>query len=122
MALDHLRELPQVLDVSQSAAVGKKGRFVHEIQVLCTPDALPQVSRRAFEETTTIGLRWRLEQRLVLPRTHVTRQGLRVKRVERPGGMTTAKAEIDDVVDRRSHAQRASLRQQAEQAGKVDDE
>lgn len=114
VALDHLRGLPEVLDVSQTVAVGKKGRLVHDVQVLCTPASLPQVSRRCFEETTTIGLRWRLEHRLVLPRTQVIREGLRIKRVERPGGATTAKAEIDDVHDRRTHSERTSLRRRAE--------
>jgi uncharacterized protein (TIGR00299 family) protein len=121
VALDHLRALPGVLEVTQAAVLGKKGRLVQDVQILCVSDALSDVSKRCFLETTTIGLRWHLEQRLVLPRTALERNGLRVKRVERPGGRMTTKAEIDDVKDLESHAERCALRRSAEHKDARDD-
>jgi uncharacterized protein (DUF111 family) len=103
-----------VLEVTQAAVVGKKGRLVQDVQILCISDALPDVSKRCFLETTTIGLRWQFQQRLVLPRTLLEHNGLRIKRVERPGGRVTTKAEIDDVSNLESHAERCALRRSAE--------
>ena len=52
-------------------------------------------------ETSTIGLRWRIEQRLCLDRWAETTQAagmvLRRKRVRRPDGQETVKVESDDV-------------------------
>jgi len=114
VALDHLRAVPAVLEVTQAAVVGKKGRLVQGVQILCLSGAVPDVSKRCFLETTTIGLRWHLEQRLVLPRMPLERNGLRIKRVERPDGWTTTKAEIDDVKNLESHVERCAHRRRAE--------
>ena len=62
-----------------------------------------------FSETSTIGLRWRLEQRVVLPRMAVSnaKAGVRTKQVTRPGGEVTVKAESDDVSGESLGARRA---------------
>lgn len=97
IGLDRLRALPGVLDVGWWAATGKRGRLVAAVQLLCTPAALEEAIAACFAETATIGLRWRLETRRVLPRAAVEVEvdgtALPVKRVRRPGGAVTAKVE-----------------------------
>ena len=115
--LDHIRAAQGVLDVTQSAVVGKKGRMAAHVQVLLEPRELENVIAACFEETTTIGLRHQLTEGAVL-RRHVetveTDGGkLQVKIVERPGGVRTGKAEAADVAHHRSHAARTRLRREA---------
>ena len=112
--LDALRALPEVADVLQMPALGKKGRLTTHVQILCDPHALETVRRRCFLETTTLGLRWRIEQRAVLHREIRQQNELRVKTVTRPDGIRTAKAEIDDVRYVHGHAERVARRRAAE--------
>src|SRR2546423_656398 len=58
IGLDHIRLLEGVLDVGQSAVLGKKGRMAVHVQVLATPAGLDAAVQACFEETTTIGLRY----------------------------------------------------------------
>ena len=99
LGLDALRATEGVLDVLQLPALGKKNRLAAQVQVLARPERLEAVIERCFAETTTIGLRWRLEARAVLARETVsvtTSEGaIGVKLVTRPGGERTAKAEIE---------------------------
>jgi len=114
VALDRIRADANVIDVTQSLAIGKKGRMMAAIQVLTRPEAVAPVSALCFRQTTTLGLRSRIEARAILPRRAVTAEGgIRVKLAERPGG-TTAKAEIDDAATADSQKQRAELRRAAE--------
>jgi uncharacterized protein (TIGR00299 family) protein len=117
VGLDALRASAGVLDVVQLPALGKKGRLVSQIQVLARPETLDATIDRCFAETTTIGLRWRLEARAVLAREAVTVAApdgeIAVKVVSRPGGVRTAKAEIDQAAGR-GHAVRAGRRRAAE--------
>ena len=46
----------------------KKGRTGVQVTVLCRPDLVPLLRDILFRETTTIGLRWRLENKASLPR------------------------------------------------------
>jgi uncharacterized protein (TIGR00299 family) protein len=116
--LDRLRQLAGVHDVLQMAAYGKKGRMAMHVQILAQPDALGEVTEACFRETTTIGLRTQPARGVVLPRRHadvaVGGRNLRVKLVERPGGIS-GKAECDDSLALEGHAARARLRRQAEQ-------
>jgi len=59
-------------DVYRAAVQMKKGRTGVQITVLCSPDRLPALREILFLETTTIGLRWRIENKLALDRTFVT--------------------------------------------------
>ena len=68
LGLDALRAADGVLDVVQLPAFGKKGRLAAQVQVLARPERLDAVIERCFAETTTIGLRWRIEARAVLAR------------------------------------------------------
>lgn len=126
VALQRLRESPAVLDVLQSPAFGKKGRMVAQVQILTRPQTVEQVLQRCFSETSTLGVRWQTVQRTVLERQTDERlvtvdddnqrinQRIRVKRAERPGGVTTVKAEMDDLAQRGGHAARQALRRRAE--------
>jgi uncharacterized protein (TIGR00299 family) protein len=118
--LEALRAADGVLDVVQLAAFGKKGRLATHIQALARPERLDAVIERCFVETTTIGLRWRIEARAALVReviTAATPDGeVAVKLVTRPGGLRTAKAEIDQVIGD-GHAARSNRRRAAEARG-----
>jgi len=110
VALDHLRAFPGVIDVTQSVALGKKGRMMASVQVLAKPDALDTVCDECFRQTTTLGLRTRIEARRILARREVQADARRVKLAARPGG-TTAKAEMDDVAGlAEGHGVRAAAR------------
>jgi uncharacterized protein (TIGR00299 family) protein len=115
--LDALRATAGVLDVVQLPAFGKKGRLATQIQVLARPERLDAAIDRCFAETTTIGLRWRIEARAVLAREVVSVAApdgsVEVKVVARPDGARTAKAEIDQVAGA-GHAARATRRRAAE--------
>jgi hypothetical protein len=117
LGLEALRAADGVLDVVQQPAFGKKGRLAAHIQVLARPERLDAVIERCFVETTTIGLRWRIEERAVLAREVVevaTSDGrIPVKIVTRPDGLRTAKGEIDQVSGD-EHATRSSRRRAAE--------
>ncbi len=113
--LDHIRELREVFDVTQSSVVGKKGRMAAHVQILVSPRELENVIVACFEETTTIGLRHQLTDGAILRRRLETIEmeggdNLRVKIVERPGGMRSGKAEAADVARHRGHLKRARLR------------
>jgi uncharacterized protein (DUF111 family) len=49
----------------------KKGRAGVQMTVLCRPDLVPALQELLFRETTTIGLRWRLENKVALAREFV---------------------------------------------------
>lgn len=117
VALDRLRAADGVLDLSMGTRIGKKGRPLHDLRLLVRADALEAVRELCFHETATIGLRWRMERRAVLPRTAalatVDGQCVRVKRVERPGG-GGAKAESDDLAGLGGLAERRRIKRRAE--------
>ena len=96
--LENLRAHPDVLEVLQIPAMAKKGRMGHVVQVITKSAAKDAVAEACFIETTTLGLRWRTESRLVLDRSLVTtKQGIGVKLAKRPDGSISAKAEADDI-------------------------
>lgn len=125
MGIENLRGHPGVLDLTQSAVFGKKGRMMAHIQILVSPAYLDEVIERCFRETTTIGLRHQVVRGIGLKRelatTTVAGRELRVKVVERPGGRT-AKAESEDVRAYTDHARRARFRSQAERSVLNDEE
>jgi uncharacterized protein (TIGR00299 family) protein len=117
--LEALRATDGVLDVIQLAALGKKGRLTSQVQLLARPEGLDAVIDACFAETTTLGLRWRIEARAVLSRTSrtVTAAGgeVAVKVAIRPDGTRTVKAEQGHIgAGPGGQAGRAGRRQAAE--------
>ncbi|MGA2649080.1 MAG: nickel pincer cofactor biosynthesis protein LarC [Terracidiphilus sp.] len=55
-------------DVYRASVQMKKGRTGVQVTVLCPPDLVPILRDLLFRETTTIGLRWRLENKASLAR------------------------------------------------------
>lgn len=120
VALERIREQKHVYDVIQSPVYAKKGRIAQHIQVLCTVKDIQKVADACFEQTPTLGLRWHIVNRFMLERTMYLATDnettdVQVKVVERPAGVVTAKAEIDDVrIHGDTHAQRANIRDKVE--------
>lgn len=88
-------------DVYRAAVQMKKGRTGVQLTVLSSPDRLPALRELLFRETTTIGLRWRIENKLALNREFVevsTQWGLvRIKVArENSGSITNASPEYED--------------------------
>jgi uncharacterized protein (DUF111 family) len=116
VSLDQIRAEAGVLDVVFQLAIGKKGRAVFAVRVLCSSSEERGVSARCFEETTTLGMRVQPLRRHLLPRSLSqvpTLDGVAgIKSVIRPCGVTTVKVESDDLVHirglqaRRDHARR----------------
>jgi hypothetical protein len=112
-AAERLRLLDGVLDVALSPASGKKGRPLTCFRVLAREEALAGLQEACLHQTSTLGLRWHIEDRVVLRREQRQGAGLRVKCAERPGGCWTAKVESDDLepaagLAERRHRQRAA--------------
>ena len=89
------------LDVYLVPIVMKKGRPGHELTVLCKPADRERLSSLILIHTSTIGLRWSLMERCVLPRESVSvmvnDQHIAVKVVTLPDGSQRAKPEADAV-------------------------
>lgn len=109
-ALERLRAAEGALDVTQTPQMGKKGRAIFLIRVLCQPEKAEAMIDLAFAETSTLGVRQANLTRTVLERRlHSTELGL-VKLARRPGG-ATAKVESDALVETPSlGARRAQAR------------
>lgn len=56
------------LDVSLFQGIGKKGRPVFKIEAIIPDYKLKEICEVIFKESTTIGLRYRREKRIVLKR------------------------------------------------------
>lgn len=88
------------LDVFFTPVQMKKNRPGTLVSVICLPDAVGSVSDILFQETTTIGLRWRTENRIVARRQIrriETRHGtVRVKLAESRGRVVNMTPEYDD--------------------------
>lgn len=123
VGLERLRAEDGVLDVLQSPVFGKKGRMLAAVRLLARPEAAEAAIQACFAETTTIGLRWGLAERVALTRREAAVGPLAVKVVDRPGDRATAKADIDGVVAAPGgQAERAARRRRAEAAALDEDE
>lgn len=118
LGIDALRKVEGILDVLQVTAIGKKGRMVCQLQVLCRPDALGRAVEACFAQTSTLGLRWSVVARSALMRetvvTNATKEQVLVKVASRPDGRHTAKAEAESVRHVGGRIERDELRRVAE--------
>lgn len=100
VAFEHIRNTQGVLDVSAQPGIGKKGRAVFTVSVLCKPEAESLVSRTCFSETSTLGIRIQHLTRRILNRREERvddkRGSSRIKLAERPGCLS-AKVASDDL-------------------------
>ena len=117
--LERIRNDAAVFDVIQIPAIGKKGRQASHIKILADPTKQEEVIALCFQQTTTIGLRFRATEAVALPRqtesVQVAGRQVRVKIVRRPGIGATAKAEADDLlVAGEGYSARAELKTKAE--------
>lgn len=116
-AAERLRREKGVLDLLLIAAQGKKGRPVTMFHLLIDPCYLDACSRLIFQETSTIGLRWSMLNRIVLPRqTRCTDDGLRMNEVLRPDGNVTKKIESDELESLATLAFRRQTKAAAEES------
>ena len=116
VGLENIRDTSGVLDVLQWSAAGKKGRIATKIEVICHPGELEKVADRCFLETTTIGLRWRIESRRLLDRdlsgVRVGDAEFQTKTTSRPNGSHSVKPEMDELKRVEGHFEREKLRAQ----------
>jgi uncharacterized protein (TIGR00299 family) protein len=115
--LGRLREVAGVRDLISFQGIGKKGRWIQSIRIMADPARREPVIAAVFDETTTLGLRIRQEERAVLSRRTVIVEDagreVHVKIAERPT-RRTAKAEADDVASKaKGAAGRSALRRAA---------
>jgi uncharacterized protein (TIGR00299 family) protein len=96
VAADRLRAVPGVRDLVLVPAIGKKGRPMHTFRLLVAPGRREPAAEACFTETSTIGLRWQMARRAILPRVLSSSGSLRMKAVMRPAG-PSGKAESDDL-------------------------
>jgi uncharacterized protein (TIGR00299 family) protein len=91
------------LDVFMTAVLMKKNRPGHLLTVLCEPALKSPLAELILEESTTLGIRFREEERTILPRVPIsvrTRYGtVRVKLAKRPHGEITISPEYDDCAE-----------------------
>lgn len=101
IAADRLRAAPGVLDMDLGGRMGKKGRPGTEFRLLAAPERWREAAAECFRQTSTIGLRWRRENRLCLRReADAHGQGgriLRGKTSHLPDGTRRHKVESDDL-------------------------
>ena len=119
VALERLRDVSGVLNVTQAPVFGKKGRVGAHVRVLAQLPQIDTIIDRCLIETTTLGVRWYPVNRRALPRdlsNHAFSSGdVRVKRARRPDGKVTRKAEMGDLAGTPGgHAGRERLRQEVE--------
>jgi uncharacterized protein (TIGR00299 family) protein len=116
IGLDHVRAHPQVLDVLQTPALGKKGRVVICVRILCRSVAEEEISTLCFHETTTLGLRLLDVRRHTLSRSRsVTVVGGRTierKHADR-GSHSTSKVEAESLREVSGHEARERVRREA---------
>lgn len=112
-AASRLRGHPGVIDLVTFPLLGKKNRAATGFRLMLPPEAEEAVARACFAQTSTIGLRLRRERRLCLPR-EAAGAAPRTKRVTRPDGTVTIKAEADDLTADTLAARRAMARRAEE--------
>lgn len=97
VAADRIRAAKGVLDLTQTIQLGKKGRAMTMLRLLCQPVEAEALMTLCFEETSTLAVRRAGLHRRILERRITPTPGGNVKLALRPSGTATAKAESDDL-------------------------
>lgn len=111
---DLIRQFQGVIDLVTYTASGKKNRKVESFRILAEPEQFQQVVDYCFLQTSTIGLRYRIDNRIVLPRTLQELDGLACKKVTRPNNTDTTKVEHDALKKGSTLEQRRKLKSHIE--------
>ncbi|WEM41181.1 LarC family nickel insertion protein [Photobacterium sp. DA100] len=102
-ARESLRQHPGVLEITESVSHGKKHRMISTLTLLCQPYHLDDIVTAILNQTSTLGVRHWLCDRVSLPRLHhqISHNGkaFNVKTVKRPDGSQTTKLEADHLED-----------------------
>ena len=114
LSLELLRAQLGVIDVIVQTARGKKNRSVEFIRLLVSCAHYQDIIDYCFNQTTTIGLRYRFETRRHLFRKNYEIKGLACKSVTRPNGDVTHKIEHDELAALETLKQRRILKYQVE--------
>ena len=95
LALEH-----GALDAMTASVVMKKGRIGTLLTILCRPGDAARFEELLFRETSTLGVRSRIEQRRILDRTHTTvltpYGEIRIKTAALDDTLTHAQPEYED--------------------------
>ncbi|WP_413738417.1 LarC family nickel insertion protein [Sodalis sp. RH21] len=101
IAQQNLRTVCGVVDITSQTLQGKKNRWVMRLELLCLPEYVLDILSAVFMETSTLGVRYWLAERAVLPREGATvcrEDGdWAVKYALRPDGVRTCKIEADEL-------------------------
>lgn len=112
--LDNIRAADGVPSILQVPAFGKTGRVTTRVEILCARLRIDDIVAACFLQTTTIGLRVRHEDRVLLHRdmlaVEVDGRTLLTKQGRRANGSKLVKPEADDVAEAGDHGARESLR------------
>ncbi|MCS7202806.1 MAG: LarC family nickel insertion protein, partial [Dictyoglomus sp.] len=88
------------LDISVFCGIGKKNRPIFKVEILVPESKFNEISNILFQETTTIGFRYRRENRVVLDRTikevNTELGKVRVKIAYREGKIVNLSPEYED--------------------------
>ncbi|TQI79090.1 hypothetical protein FHU10_0846 [Serratia fonticola] len=115
IAREQLRALDEVLEITEHMGQGKKNRFISTLTLLCRPHHLDIVTTAVFKQTSTLGLRYWLCDRVSLDREQQQLSEHSVKIARRPDGNFTAKLEADHLHQCDNHQQRLQLKRNKEQ-------
>ena len=101
IGLEKIRGKAGVYEAIQLQGVGKKGRLLTSIRILCAPELLDTIIDTCFLETTTLGVRVGIVDRIVLKRKikrfEYDNHQFQTKLVYRNSSIT-AKVEADDLL------------------------
>jgi pyridinium-3,5-bisthiocarboxylic acid mononucleotide nickel chelatase len=116
--LSALRADVGIIDVVVRQALGKKGRAVFEVRVLCDRSVTEAAAQTCLAQSSSLGVRVAYTSRRILARSFemadVDGISVQVKVAVRPDGSYTAKAEHDAVASESDHAARRALATAAE--------
>ena len=114
LSLDRIKKVDGVIDISQTPTIGKKGRLLINIKILCRVEKANKIISCVFNETSTIGLRTSIIARQTLDREIKRISNFSIKEVKRPSGISSKKVESKDLKNY-SYKNRSKIRNKIEQ-------